>query len=163
MALSDSEKAHLEELRRQITQRSSSEELRFATENIDLSGISLEELKALVNKYATQGLDLSTLDRENLDTDELNSIAPGAIDVNELKKKIAPVCIEKGTVSDLIDTQSGVLSVKSTIKTNVDVEDIMESKVISQGTNLQMINKAASIKAENVADKKIKSIFVEEV
>jgi len=163
MALSDAEKAHLEELRRQISQSSSSEPLRAATENIDLSGISLDDLKALVNKTATQGFDLSTLDLNNLDTDTLNEAVPGAIDVNDLKKKISPQSLEKGSVIDLIDTQSGVLTTKSTIKTNIDIEDIMKSKVISQGTNLQMINQAESIKSENVADKEIKSIFVEEV
>ena len=163
MSLTDAEKAHLDKLRRQLTQTSSSEELRVATENIDLSGISLNDLKSLVNKVAVQGYDLSSLDLNNLDTDTLNEEIPGAIDVTELKKKISSQSLEKGSVTDLIDTQSGLLRTQTTIKVNTDIEDIMKSKVISQGTNLQMINRAETIKPENVAGKEIKSVFVSEV
>lgn len=163
MALTEQEKANLDNLKKQLTQSADTEGLRKATENVDLSGISLEDLKSLVNKTATQGFDFSTLDLNDLDTDELNSLVPGAIDVTELKKKIANQSIEKGSVIDLIDTQSGVLKNQSTVRANTDIEDIMRSKVISQGTNLQMINKAKSIKPENVADKEIKSVFINEV
>ena len=163
MALTDSEKAHLDNLKRQLTQSSDTEGLRKATENIDLSGISLEDLESLVNKTAVQGFDLSSLDLNNLDTDTLNSLIPGAINVIELKKKIANQSLEKGSVTDLVDTQSGLLRAQTTIKTNTDIEDILKSKIISQGTNLQMINKAEGIKPENVADKEIKSVFIKEV
>jgi hypothetical protein len=163
MALTEVEKTNLDNLKRQLTQTSNTEAFRAATENINLSGISLDELKSLVNPIAVQGYDLSSLDLNNLDTDTLNELIPGAINVTDLKKKIAPQSLEKGSVIDLIDTQSGLLRTQTTIRANIDIEDIMRSKIISQGTNLQMINRAETIKAENVANKEIKSVFVKEV
>ena len=163
MALSDAEKAQLDELRRQLTQKTGVEEFRKETENVSLAGISVERLKTLVDPIATQGFDFSTLDLATLDTDTLNEAAPGAIDVNELKKKIAPQSLKKGATIDIVDTQSGVVRVESGINVNEDIEDTITSKVISQGTSLQMINLAKNIRVESVADKTIKSRFIEEV
>jgi hypothetical protein len=163
MAITDVEKAQLDELRRQLTQKTGVESFRKATENISLVGISLSDLKALVDPIVTQGFDFSSLDLATLDTDTLNETIPGAINVPELKKKISNQSLEKGSVIDLVDTQSGILRTQTKIKVNADIEDTMTSKVISQGTNLKMINLAKGINAESVANKQIKSQFIEEV
>lgn len=170
MALSSEEKAFLDQLRRDLVKRTSpqDQELNRVLNEIDLTGISIEDLRALVNPRFVQGVDLNAIDTSGESTGgkftsfDMNNIAPGAINESQLDSKLAPVSLVQARVTDIVDTQSGIMSVQNEIRRNADVEDLVTNKTKSQGINLQMINRAEAINEQSVSDKPIKSRFVEQ-
>ena len=164
MALTDAQKERLLNLKNQLFNRVDPrlEQVDNIIEVVDMTGITSDDLKALSNPLFVIGLDFSTIDTSgSFTTRDMNTIAPGAIDVQELKTKIMNQSIVKARVTDIIDTQSGTMAVTQEFRDNMDVEDIMEFKVKSQGTNLQNEIKAAEVDKELVKDKPIKSRFLE--
>lgn len=128
--------------------------------DVDLNNISLDNLKSLTNSTFTQGVDWKSLPLGSMSSDLMNKIAPGALNVKELKKKLGNTSLLKGRTTELVDTQSGAMSVTNEVRINGDVEDAMRAKGISQGTNLQMANRAKAIRYESSSSKSIKSNFV---
>lgn len=170
MALSSEEKAFLDQLRRDLIKRTSpqDQELDRVLNEIDLTGISIEDLRSLVNPRFTQGVDLNAIDTSGESTGgkftsfDMNRIAPGSINENNLKSKLSNQSMLQARVTDLVDSQSGTMSVQNEIRINSDVEDLITNKTKSQGINLQMINRAEAINEQSVSDKPIKSRFVEQ-
>lgn len=167
MALTNEEKQNLLKLKQELQRLRTQPQykvLSSSIDEIDLSYISGDDLSALTNSQFTQGINFKTLDTSPpFTTTTMNTIAPGSIDVRELKKKMSNQSLLKGRTMDLIDTQQGVLAVIDELKVNADIEDDVTSKVLSQGINLQMINEASNINSEESGiDSSIKSRFVEE-
>jgi len=127
--------------------------------NVDLSNISLGNLKSISDPVATQGLDWNSLDLNTMDSDKMNEVAPGSIDVPELNKKLADSSLVKGKTTELVDTQSGMLATSSEVKTNEDMEDTVTAKTQSQGTNMQMINRSSQFKP-TTSQKEITSNYI---
>lgn len=161
--LTDEEKTNLLKLRDIYSKNVGPQfdELRTLLDVIDLSGISTEDLKALTIPEFVVGVDFSAIDTSSFTTKDMNTLAPGSIEVGELKAKITNKSLVKGRVTDLVDTQSGIVSVINEIRDNIDIEDLIELKSKSQGTNMQLINKSLSIDKESVKDKEIVSRFLE--
>jgi hypothetical protein len=171
MAVSEDKKAFLDQLRRDLIKRTGPEveELDKITDEIDLTGISAEDLESLCNPQFTLGINFKEIDtsgRNSLDgkftSFDMNTIAPGAINEAELKAKLTPQSLLKARVVDLVDSQSGLIATTQELFTNADVEDLIELKVKSQGTNMQMVNRARNINEQAVDGKPIKSRFLEE-
>jgi len=164
MAISEKEKNQLLGFKEALAKRSGPEfvELRRTLGELDLRNISAEDLKALSNPLFVIGVNFNSIDTSPpFTTTDMNEIAPGAIDVNELKVKMSNTSMVQGRVVDIVDTQSGLMAVSNEIRLNIDVEDIVESKVKSQGVNLQLENQAEDINAESSSTKEIPSKFVE--
>lgn len=171
MALSEEKKAFLDQLRRDLIKRTGpdAEELERVTNELDLTGISAEDLQSLCDPQFVQGVNFKEIDtsgRNDLEgkftTTDMNNIAPGAIAVSELVAKLSTQSLTQGRVVDLVDTQSGLMSVTNELKTNADVEDLIEDKVKSQGINMQLTNRAQETNDQAVDGKSIKSNFVEQ-
>jgi hypothetical protein len=166
MALTQEEKDELirlkQSLQRQRTQPQYREFFKILDE-IDLSGISSDDLKALCNPQFTIGVNFKEIDTSApFTTTDMNGIAPGAMDVRELKKKMSNQSLVQSSFSEIIDTQQGPIVAKEEVLINVDIEDLVTSKTISQGVNLQMINEAQNINEEATSGKEISSRFLEE-
>lgn len=128
--------------------------------NVNLNNISIDNLKSLTDSRFTQGVDWENLNLANMDSDLMNSIAPGAINTTELKKKLSNTSLLKGKTTELVDTQSGMMAVSSEVRVNGDVEDVVSAKAVSQGTNMQMANRAQQIRSEASSNKTIPSQFI---
>jgi len=150
----------LDNLKASVLKKTGFESFNKVVNNVNLNNISLDNLKSLVDTRFTQGLDWDSLDLSSMDSDLLNSLAPGCLDVSKLKKKLSNVSLLKGKITELVDTQSGTMAIGSEVRVNGDVEDIISAKAISQGTNMQMANRAAAIKYESSSRKSIPSNFV---
>lgn len=162
MALTDAQKAQLDRLRQELARTTGIAEIQSLLQNIRLYNISKEDLKSLVEPNYV-GIDYESLNYATLDTDTMNALYPGSINVRKLSIKLANDSLVKARSSDIVDTQSGVLHVLTELRSNVDIEDEITAMTASLGTNLQLINSANYIRAERVADKEIKSVFVEDV
>ena len=168
MALTTEEKAQLDKLRQDLLSRTgpAAEKLEKAINEVDLTGISANDLKSLSDAKFTIGLNFNLIDTSGestggkFTTTHMNEIAPGAIGVDVLKSKLSNQSMLQGRVTDIVDTQSGVMAVNNEIKLNSDIEDVVESKSKSQGINLQLVNRATNVDAQQVAKKEIKSRFV---
>lgn len=166
MALTQEQKDELirlkQSLQRQRSQPQYSEFFRILDE-VDLSGISADDLKALCNPQFTVGVNFKQIDTSPPFTStDMNEIAPGALDVRELKQKLTNQSMLQSSYTDIIDTQQGPILSTEKVKVNADIEDLVRTKTMSQGVNLQLINDAATINVETSAQKNIKSRFVEE-
>lgn len=170
MALTSEEKSYLDQLRQDLVNRTGpqAKELAKTTYEVELTGVSAEDLAEYVDSQAVLGIDLNEIDTSGKSTggkftsSDMNAIAPGAIDVNELMQKFAPMSLVQARVTDLVETQSGNMTVINQVKINADIEDIMHDKVKSQGINLQMIIRASYTDSQEVANLDIKSRFLEE-
>ena len=170
MALTTEEKRALDQLRLDLIKRTGpgAKELEETTNEVILTGVSAEDLKEYVNPQAVLGIDLNDIDTTGASTGgkftstDMNKIAPGSINVNELMQKFAPMSLVQARVTDLVETQSGNMTVINQIKINADIEDIMQDKVKSQGINLQMVIRASYTDVQEVANLDIKSRFLEE-
>ena len=163
MPLTDDEKRNLEQLRERRSSASNErvERLNSIINEVDLTGISPDDLRALCNPDFVVGVDFRAIDTSsNFTTADMNRIAPGAIDVKALRAKISPRSLIQAQTSEIVDTQSGVVVVTNTVKANVGIEDLMASKVKSQGTNMQLVNRSDAINRQSVENKEIKSKFV---
>lgn len=162
--LSDSEKANLDKLRQDLIRRTGPQarELSRIIDEVDLSNISPDDLKSLCRPEFIIGVNFKDIDTSPpFTTADMNRIAPGAIDVAELKAKMSNQSMLQARVVDVLDTQSGTVAVTSSVLINVDVEDEVQAKTESQGINLQLINRALAVNAEATSNKEIKSRFVE--
>ncbi len=130
------------------------------TNNVNLNNISLDNLKSLTNSRFTQGVDWKNLNLPKMDSDLMNKIAPGSLGISSLKKKLSNSSLLKGRTTEVVDTQSGMMANTSEIRINGDVEDVVSAKAVSQGTNMQMANRARQINAESSSLKSIQSNFV---
>lgn len=170
MALSSEKIAQLDQLRRELIQRTGpdNEELNRTINEIDLTGISNEDLRALLNPQFILGIDINAIDTSGGSTGgrftsfDMNQIAPGSLNETELKAKLSNQSMLQGRVVDVVDTQSGTMSVTNELRINADVEDLVENKAKSQGINLQNINRANAINEQAVVAKPIRSRFLEQ-
>lgn len=163
MPLTDNEKRNLEQLRdrRSTARNPRTNRLNQIINEVDLTGISAEDLQSLCNPEFTVGVDFRSINTsDSFTTTDMNRIAPGAIDVKELRAKISPRSLVQAQSSEVIDTQSGVMAITNVIKANAGIEDLMSSKVKSQGTNMQLVNRSESVNRQQVENKEIKSTFV---
>ena len=167
MALSQEEKDQLIRLKQDLQRKRSQPQFQeFTTllDELDLSYIKPDELKAITNPIFTVGVDFKAIDtRPPFTTTTMNEIAPGSIDVRELKRVLSNQSMLLARVANLVDTQQGLLLVVDEVRTNTDIEDLVETRTTSQGINLQMINDAELINEEATSDKPIKSRFVEDI
>ena len=170
MALSEEEINKLRQLRGDLIKRTGPDAKRLekVLDELDLTGISTQDLKSILNSRFTQGINIEEIDTSGASTGgkftstDMNKIAPGSLDVTKLKAKISNQSMLQGRVTDIVDTQAGTVVVSSEVRANADVEDVMEVKTKSQGTNLQFINRSRGIDNQAVANKPIKSRFLEE-
>lgn len=166
MALNQEEKNKLIALKQSLQkQRSQPQYQNFMKliDEVDLSGISAADLKALTNPLYTIGVDFNAIDTSfPFTTTDMNNIAPGSLNVRELKQKLTNQSMIQSRTNDLVDTQQGVIVSTEDLLLNADIEDLMVTKVMSQGVNLQMINQAENINPESSSGKEIKSRFVED-
>lgn len=163
MALTIEEKSNLDKLLGDLYNRTDPkvQDLNYFLNVIDLTGISIEDLKSLTDPKYTIGVDFRTIDTSGkFTTEDMNKIAPGSIDVDLLKQKILNKSIVQAEVVDVVDTQSGLMAVKNQLKMNVDVEDLMDSKTNSQGIVLKVINDSRFINEQEVDSKTIKSNYI---
>ena len=169
MALTNDEKRYLDQLRKDLIKRTGpqAEELNRITNELVLTGISAADLESLTNSKFTLGINFNEIDTSGESTGgkftsfDMNIIAPGSIDETVLKAKLSNQSMLQARVTDVIDSQGGLMSVVSEVKINADIEEVIETKTKSQGTNLQMINRSANIDAQKVDSKPIKSKFLE--
>lgn len=169
MALSDEEKRYLDQLRRDLIKRTGPDvkELDRVTNELVLTGISAEDLESLTDAQYTLGINFNDIDTSGNSTGgkftsfHMNEIAPGSINETTLKTKLSNQSMLQARVADVIDTQSGLMAVVNEVRINADIDDIMETKIKSQGVNMQMVNRSASIDAQVVDGKPIKSRFLE--
>ena len=166
MAITQEEKDQLIRLKQSLQlQRSQPEYKEYVklVDELDLSYISPEDLKSLCNPIYVVGVDFKSIDTSPpFTTTHMNEIAPGAINVRELKMKLTNKSILLAKTTDLVDTQQGVIVSTEELLANADIEDLVSTKTMSQGTNLQMVNAAENIDPEKTSSKQIKSRFVEE-
>lgn len=163
MTLTVAQQVFLIDLKDQLVRNRSlgTTELDRVLSEIVLDGISAEDLRAISNPLFVGGVDFNTIDTTTFTTTDMNTIAPGAIDVDELRQKMVNNHLRQGQITDIVDTQNGVVQVKQELRLNSDIEDLMEDKSKSQGVNLQMINLAKNFRKEDTTDKPIQSRFLE--
>lgn len=153
-------KLKLDKMKDDLLGKTGLEKLRKITDNINLNNISLPDLKALTNSRYTQGVAWGSLSLATMTSDVMNKIAPGSLDTGRLKKQLSNTILTKGSVTEMVDTQSGMMAMKSSLNINGDVEDVFGAKALSQGTNLQMANRGSQIRSEASSSKTIPSSFV---
>ena len=166
MALAQEEKDQLIRLKQDLQRKRSQPQFKaFNTliDELDLSFIRPDQLKAITKPQFTVGIDFKSIDTSPpFTTTDMNALAPGSIDVRELKQRLSNQSMLQSRTAELIDTQQGVMLVIEEVLLNADIEDMVVAKSTSQGVNLQMINIAENINAESTSGKDIPSRFVEE-
>jgi len=166
MALSQEEKNQLIALKQDLQRKRSQpqfKEFNSLIDELDLSYITAEQLKALTNPQFTIGIDFKSINTSPpFTTTDMNALAPGSINVRELKQKISNQAMTQSRTAELVDTQQGVMLAIEEVLLNVDIEELVVTKTTSQGVNLQMINIAENINIESTSNKDIPSRFVED-
>jgi hypothetical protein len=166
MAVSENEKDYLEGLlikRNQLLADPEAAKIQQSVEEIRLDNISALDLKLICNHEFVVGIDFESIDTSAPFTvRDMNLIAPGAIDPEPLRRKMMFGDHTLLKSSEVIDSQSGPMVVTDESILNTDIETLVESKTISQGINLKMINAGKLINPESSAGSDVPSKFVGE-
>lgn len=166
MSVSEKDKATLKAMRDSIQQLQTTPEVLKVQEKVDevrMDGVSAEDLKLLCNPVFTNGVDFNAIDTSAPFTaQDMNIIAPGAIDIEDLRRKLAASDLTIGTAVDVVASQSGNIIVTDQSIVNGSIDTLVEAKTASQGINLQFINVGKEINKEATSDSEISSKFVGE-
>lgn len=164
MAVSEEDKETLKRLRTEIQQLATEPEtvrVQEDVDSVDLTNIPALDLKLLCNPDFVIGIDFDAIDTSgDFTVLDMNTIAPGAIDVDELRKKITTGHVVYATAIEVIESQSGSMVVLDESILNSNIETIVESRTVSQGINLQMIEEGLRTNQEATSEYPIPSRFV---
>lgn len=166
MSVSEKDKATLKALRDSIQQLQTMPETLAVQEAVDelrLDDISALDLKLLCDPVFAIGVDFEAIDTSSPFTvTDMNLIAPGCINSEDLRKKMAASDLVIGSAVDVVETQSGNIIVTDESILNGNIDTLVEAKTASQGLNLKFINEGNEINKEATSDSEISSKFVEE-
>lgn len=166
MSVSEKDKATLKALRDSIQQLQTMPEtlaIQEAVDELRLDGISALDLKLLCDPVFAVGVDFEAIDTSSPFTvTDMNTIAPGCINSEDLRKKMAASDLVIGSAVDVVETQSGNIIVTDESVINGNIDTLVEAKTASQGLNLKFINEGNEINKEATSDSEISSKFVEE-